>query len=115
VIKAAGEGEEERNGVGGEVLVIAAAHVGDDDVALGTVPPELLARATKLRWICAARAGLGGGWLRSVCANPSVSTFTPALVTLYAVLPGGQVIPCLEPVLTIAAGVPWSIIAWAKV
>jgi hypothetical protein len=34
VIKATGEGEEERNGVAGEVLVIAATHVGDDDVAL---------------------------------------------------------------------------------
>src|SRR5262245_17281201 len=36
--------------------------IADADAAYGTVPPELLARAKKLRWICAARAGLGGGW-----------------------------------------------------
>jgi hypothetical protein len=34
VVKAAGEGEEGCNGVAGEVFVVAAAHVGDDDVAL---------------------------------------------------------------------------------
>jgi phosphoglycerate dehydrogenase-like enzyme len=34
----------------------------DADAAYGTVPPELLPRAKKLRWICAARAGLGGAW-----------------------------------------------------
>src|SRR6202047_708135 len=34
--------------------------IADADAAYGTVPPELLARARKLRWICAARAGLGG-------------------------------------------------------
>jgi phosphoglycerate dehydrogenase-like enzyme len=32
------------------------------DAAYGTVPPALFARAEKLRWICAARAGLGGAW-----------------------------------------------------
>jgi phosphoglycerate dehydrogenase-like enzyme len=36
--------------------------IADADAAYGTVPAELLARATKLRWICAARAGLGGAW-----------------------------------------------------
>src|SRR5271154_5670945 len=36
--------------------------IADADAAYGTVPPELLARARKLRWICAARAGLGGAW-----------------------------------------------------
>ena len=40
----------------------AADDIADADAAYGTVPPELLARATKLRWICAARAGLGGAW-----------------------------------------------------
>ena len=40
----------------------AAKDIVDADAAYGTVPPELLARATKLRWICAARAGLGGAW-----------------------------------------------------
>jgi hypothetical protein len=34
----------------------AAEDIADADAAYGTVPPELLARATKLRWICAARA-----------------------------------------------------------
>jgi hypothetical protein len=34
VVKAAGEGEEERNGMAGEVLVVAAAHIGDGDVVL---------------------------------------------------------------------------------
>jgi hypothetical protein len=32
------------------------------DAAYGTVPPELFARAKKLRWICASRAGLGGAY-----------------------------------------------------
>ena len=40
----------------------AVEHIVDADAAYGTVPPELLARATKLRWICADRAGLGGAW-----------------------------------------------------
>ena len=40
----------------------AADDIVDADTAYGNVPPELLARATKLRWICAARAGLGGTW-----------------------------------------------------
>lgn len=40
----------------------ARADIEDADAAYGTVPPELFARAKKLRWICAARAGLGGDW-----------------------------------------------------
>ena len=40
----------------------AFTEIEDADAAYGTVPPELLARAKKLRWICAARAGLGGDW-----------------------------------------------------
>lgn len=34
----------------------------DADAAYGTIGPELLARAKKLRWICAPQAGLGGNW-----------------------------------------------------
>src|SRR5262249_55927794 len=37
-----------------------------------TVPPELLARAKKLRWICAARAGLGGGWFYDALVKSDV-------------------------------------------
>ena len=40
----------------------ATEDIVDTDAAYGTVPPELLARARKLRWICADRAGLGGAW-----------------------------------------------------
>jgi hypothetical protein len=32
------------------------------DAAYGTVPAELFARAKKLRWICASRAGLGSAY-----------------------------------------------------
>ncbi len=47
----------------------------DADAAYGTVPPELLARATKLRWIAAARAGLGGDWFYpELVAHPAVVT-----------------------------------------
>jgi phosphoglycerate dehydrogenase-like enzyme len=40
----------------------AADDIVDADAAYGTVPPDLFARAKKLRWICANRAGLGGAW-----------------------------------------------------
>jgi phosphoglycerate dehydrogenase-like enzyme len=40
----------------------AADAIVDADAAYGTVPRELLARAQKLRWIAAPRAGLGGDW-----------------------------------------------------
>ena len=40
----------------------AVEDIADADAAYGTVPPELLDQAKKLRWICAARAGLGGTW-----------------------------------------------------
>src|SRR5205823_10121772 len=40
----------------------AAAAIVDADAAYGTVPRELLARARRLRWIAAPRAGLGGEW-----------------------------------------------------
>jgi phosphoglycerate dehydrogenase-like enzyme len=50
----------------------AADDIVDADAAYGTVPPELLARATKLRWICAARAGLGGAWFYDALAKSDV-------------------------------------------
>jgi hypothetical protein len=34
VVEATGEGEEERDGVAGKMLVVAAAHIGDDDVQM---------------------------------------------------------------------------------
>src|SRR4029450_8451927 len=40
----------------------ALTDIEDADAAYGTVPPALFARAKRLRWICAARAGLGGDW-----------------------------------------------------
>jgi phosphoglycerate dehydrogenase-like enzyme len=42
------------------------------DATYGTVPPELLARAKKLRWICAARAGLGGAWFYDALVKSDV-------------------------------------------
>jgi phosphoglycerate dehydrogenase-like enzyme len=46
--------------------------IADADAAYGTVPPELLARAKKLRWICAARAGLGGDWFYDALVKSDV-------------------------------------------
>ena len=40
----------------------AQTEIEDADAAYGTVPPELLRRAKKLRWIAAPLAGLGGSW-----------------------------------------------------
>src|ERR1700751_543525 len=42
------------------------------DAAYGTVSPELFARARKLRWICAARAGLGGAYFHDALVNSDV-------------------------------------------
>src|SRR5439155_12504887 len=50
----------------------ALVDIADADAAYGTVPPELLARARKLRWICAARAGLGGAWFYDALVNSDV-------------------------------------------
>jgi phosphoglycerate dehydrogenase-like enzyme len=44
----------------------------DADAAYGTVPPELFARAKKLRWIAAARAGLGGNWFYDALVKSGV-------------------------------------------
>jgi phosphoglycerate dehydrogenase-like enzyme len=50
----------------------ALADIEDADAAYGTVPPELLARAKRLRWICAARAGLGGDWFYDALVKSDV-------------------------------------------
>src|SRR5208282_687494 len=50
----------------------AADDIADADAAYGTVPRELLARAAKLRWICAARAGLGGAWFYDALVRSNV-------------------------------------------
>src|SRR5215471_14599699 len=50
----------------------ALTDITDADAAYGTVPPELFARATKLRWICAARAGLGGDWFYDALVKSDV-------------------------------------------
>src|SRR5215471_19026415 len=50
----------------------AVDDISDADAAYGTVPPELLARAQKLRWICAARAGLGGAWFYDALVKSDV-------------------------------------------
>ena len=50
----------------------ALADIEDADAAYGTVPPELFARARKLRWICAARAGLGGDWFHDALVRSDV-------------------------------------------
>ena len=44
----------------------------DADVAYGTVPPELFARAKKLRWIAGPRAGLGADWFYDALVNSDV-------------------------------------------
>ena len=50
----------------------ALAEIEDADAAFGTVPPEVLARAKKLRWICASRAGLGGDWFYDALVKSDV-------------------------------------------
>jgi phosphoglycerate dehydrogenase-like enzyme len=50
----------------------AIPDIADADAAYGTVPPELFARARKLRWICAARAGLGGDWFYDALVQSDV-------------------------------------------
>jgi phosphoglycerate dehydrogenase-like enzyme len=50
----------------------AAEAIEEADAAYGTVPPELFARARKLRWICAARAGLGGDWFYDALVNSDI-------------------------------------------
>src|SRR6266566_6320179 len=50
----------------------ALTDIEDADAAYGTVPPELFARAKQLRWICAARAGLGGDWFYDALVQSDV-------------------------------------------
>ena len=50
----------------------ALAEIETADAAYGTVPPELFARAKKLRWICASRAGLGGAYFYDALVNSDV-------------------------------------------
>jgi phosphoglycerate dehydrogenase-like enzyme len=50
----------------------AAGEIETADAAYGTVPPELFARAKKLRWICASRAGLGGAWFYDALVKSDV-------------------------------------------
>src|SRR5262245_63166026 len=54
----------------------ACPDIEDADAAYGTVPPELFARAKKLRWICAARAGLGGDWFYDALVKSDVVVTT---------------------------------------
>jgi hypothetical protein len=68
VIEAAGKGEQECDGVAGKMLVVAAAHVRDDDVTLdqlvikpctaeagsvGANPAQFCSSRQQLRWHCA--------------------------------------------------------------
>src|SRR5215470_2142555 len=50
----------------------ARIDIEDTDAAYGTVPADLFARAQKLRWICAARAGLGGDWFYEALVQSDV-------------------------------------------
>lgn len=62
-------------GVDVQVFGDAAAaieEIEDADAVYGTVPPELLRRAKKLRWIAASRAGLGGRWFYDELVNSDV-------------------------------------------
>ncbi|MGH2586551.1 MAG: D-2-hydroxyacid dehydrogenase [Dehalococcoidia bacterium] len=51
----------------------AQREIEDADAAYGTVPPELLARAKKLRWIAAPLAGLGGDWFYDALVESDVT------------------------------------------
>jgi len=51
----------------------AIEEIEDADAVYGTVPPELLRRAKKLRWIAASRAGLGSRWFYSELVESSVT------------------------------------------
>src|SRR6266851_1302385 len=50
----------------------ALADIETADAAYGTVPPELFARAKRLRWICASRAGLGGAYFHDALVKSDV-------------------------------------------
>jgi phosphoglycerate dehydrogenase-like enzyme len=50
----------------------AATDLETAEAVFGTVPPELFARTKNLRWICAARAGLGGAWFYEALVKSEV-------------------------------------------
>ena len=50
----------------------ALADIETADAAYGTVTPDLFARAKKLRWICASRAGLGGAYFYDALVKSDV-------------------------------------------
>src|SRR5947208_3036398 len=50
----------------------ARIDIEDADAAYGTVPPELFARAKRLRWICASRAGLGEAYFYDALVKSDV-------------------------------------------
>jgi len=50
----------------------ALADIATADAAYGSVPPELLARAKRLRWICASRAGLGDAYFYDALVKSDV-------------------------------------------
>src|SRR5215472_15559876 len=50
----------------------ALADIESADAVFGAVPPELFARAKKLRWICANRAGLGGAYFYDALVKSDV-------------------------------------------
>jgi phosphoglycerate dehydrogenase-like enzyme len=53
----------------------AAEEIVDADAAFGTVPPDLLARATRLRWLQAPMAGPPAGWYYpELVEHPAVVT-----------------------------------------
>jgi phosphoglycerate dehydrogenase-like enzyme len=50
----------------------ALADIESADAVFGAVPPELFARAKRLRWICANRAGLGGAYFHDALVKSDV-------------------------------------------
>lgn len=48
------------------------ADLADADAVFGTLPPELFAKALRLRWIAAARAGLGRSWFYDALVESDV-------------------------------------------
>ncbi len=50
----------------------ALADIETADAAYATVPPELFARAKRLRWICASRADLGGAYFHDAPVKSDV-------------------------------------------
>jgi phosphoglycerate dehydrogenase-like enzyme len=50
----------------------ARAAIETAEAAYGAVPPELFARAKRLRWICASRAGLGAAYFHDALVKSDV-------------------------------------------